>query len=88
MEIIEREELEDKYMPDAIDDSVIEQVNKKMIESIKQSVDCTIDVSNMNYRKVDNLASIIRDAGYQCTVVNSGNRNKNIVIRMIYNGLG
>lgn len=88
MEIIEREELEDKYMPDAIDDSVIEQVNKKMIESIKQSVDCTIDVSNMNYRQVDNLTSIIRDAGYQCTVVNSDNRNKNIVIRIIYNGLG
>lgn len=84
MEIIEREDLEDKYMPDAIDEQVIKQVNDKLIESIKKASDCTIDVSEMNYRQVENLKSIISDAGYYCQIVGSDSSYASIVIRTVY----
>lgn len=87
MEIIEREDLEDKYMPDAIDEQVIKRVNDKLIESIKKASDCIVDVSEMNYRQVENLASIVRDAGYHCKIVKSDTGYKCIGIKTIYNGL-
>lgn len=84
MEIIEREDLEDKYMPDAIDEQVIKQVNDKLVESIKKASDCTIDVAKMNYRQVENLASIISDVGYYYRILSSDNSYASIVIRTVY----